>query len=98
MELPKWKIGNPWPYFIKIEQEIFSLSEVVHFSSHNENVYGDKFAKLIVIMGSEIDTNLRIMTGGEKKSNMRTWKKWLSKWNPEIKEMSIDNRFRFFFL
>jgi len=95
MKLPIWKINNPWPYFYRIEREVFEISEYIHFDTHNENCYGERLAKLIIVIGSEIDTNLRVMTGGDKKSNMRTWKQWLSRWNPAIVNIYIDNSLNF---
>jgi len=88
-------MNNPWPYFHRIEREILEISEYIHFDNYNENAFGERIAKLIIVIGSEIDTNLRIMTGGQKNSNMRSWKKWLGKWNPNIVGLFIDNALNF---
>lgn len=95
MSKPTWDIANPWPYFFRIERDLLELSEYVTFSNSNENCFGERVSSLIILIGSEIDTNLRVMCGNDQKSNMKSWKRWLTKWNPKISSVDIANKFHF---
>ncbi len=90
---PIWDKLDPWPYFLRIERDISEVSEFIRFDVENENAFGDRLAEIIIVIGSEIDTNLRLMSGGNGRSTMSDWRRWLTCWNPLIEEYSVGCAF-----
>jgi hypothetical protein len=53
---------NPWPYYRQVEAQIAEISQIVQLIPANGRTFGNRIAELIVVIGSEIDSNLRICT------------------------------------
>lgn len=46
---------QPWHYFLTIERDFIKTLDFVEFHPDNDNTYSNEFAKLMLLIGSEVD-------------------------------------------
>lgn len=59
-------VHDPWFYYRILEDSALAVSRCVAFTNENKSAYGDEIAGLIVCVGSELDTNMKMLLGLEK--------------------------------
>jgi hypothetical protein len=59
-------VHDPWFYYRILEESVLAVSRCVAFTNENKSAYGDEIAGLIVCVGSELDTNMKMLLGVEK--------------------------------
>lgn len=62
---------NPWPYYLNLENEFLKIVNVVALNACNKAAFGDKISELLMCVGSEIDTNFKVLFPGD--GNIVSW-------------------------
>ena len=52
---------QPWYYFLSIERDFIRTLDFVEFNADNEATYSNEFAKLLLLIGSEVDVVAKML-------------------------------------
>ena len=50
-----------WYYFLSLERDFSKTEDFVHVHPANENTYSNEFAKLLLLIGSEVDVVAKML-------------------------------------
>lgn len=85
---------NRWHYFLNLEQDFLKTIEYVEFDKQNALSFSNEYAKILLLVGSEIDVTAKLVCGkfaqGQKAENIIDYRVAITSTFKDIHTISVD--------
>jgi len=85
---------QPWYYFLSIERDFIRSIDFVHLNAANYKTFSNEYAKLLLLIGSEVDVVAKMLCGkidpAKKSQNILDYQSVISSTFPGMHEIEID--------
>jgi hypothetical protein len=85
---------QPWYYFLSLERDFTKTEDFVHVHPDNEDTYSNEFAKLLLLIGSEVDVVAKMVCAkvapSAKAENINDYRQIIVSAFPGMHAIEID--------